>query len=51
MIMISYLEPYNILVSDNFYYFLNRLIVFIINKADEQYLTIIQFILMEFLEN
>lgn len=50
MIMIKYLEGYNILISDNLYYFINRLIVFIINKANEEYLTIIQFIIMQFLE-
>lgn len=50
IIMICYLEPYNILISDNFYYFLNRLIVYIINEADEEYLTVTQFILMELME-
>lgn len=50
MVMIKYLEPYNILVSDNLYFFLNRLIVFIINKGDEEYLTVGQFFLMELLE-
>ena len=50
MMMIKYLEGYNILISDNLYYFINRLIVFIINKANEEYLTVVQFILMESLE-
>ena len=48
--MVKYLEGYNILISDNLYYFINRLIVFIINKANEEYLTVVQFILMESLE-
>ena len=50
MLMIKYLEGYNILISDNLYFFTNRLIVFIINKANEEYLTVVQFILMESLE-
>ena len=50
MIMIKYLEPYNILISDNLYFFINRLIVFILNKANEEYLTVGLFILMELSE-
>ena len=50
MIMIKHIEPYNILISDNLYFFINRLIVFILNKANEEYLSVGQFILMELLE-
>ena len=50
MIMIKYLEPYNILISDNLYFFINRLIVFILNKGNEEYLSVGQFILMELSE-
>ena len=33
MIMIKYLEPYNILISDNLYFFINRLkIIYIISN-------------------
>ena len=51
MIIIKYLEGYHILISDNLYFFTNRLIVFILNKANEEYLTIVQFILRELCES
>ena len=38
--MIRYSDANNILISKNFYYFIKRIIVMIINKGDEKYITI-----------
>ena len=40
----------NILISKNFYQFLKRIIVLILNKGDEKYLTIRSFIILEIQE-
>ena len=50
LMMIRYLEPNNILIYHNFYFFVVRLIQFIINDGDEQYLTLQKFFILEFEE-
>ena len=45
--MIRHFEPNMLLVSDNFYYSILRMIEFIVNGGDEKYLTYIQFCLYE----
>lgn len=50
IMMISYSDPNNILISKNFYQFLKRIIVLILNKGDEKYLTIRSFIILEIQE-
>ena len=50
IMMIRYSDPNNILISKNFYHFLKRIIVLILNKADEKYLTIHNFIILEIQE-
>ena len=47
IMMISHFDPNIILISRNFFYFIQRIIQFWVNKADEQYLTHIQFIILE----
>ena len=42
-----YTDPNNILIYRYFYYFVRRLIPYIINKGDEQYITHTKFILYE----
>ena len=50
MILIKYLDANNILISHDLYYFTKRLIIFILNKVDEKYLTVTQFFLCQFME-
>ena len=45
--MIQKFDPYMLLVCSNFYFFIQRLIEFIVNRGEEKYLTKIQFILYE----
>ena len=45
--MVRYTDPNNILIYKNFYYFVKRIIVIIINKGDEQYITYLQFFTLE----
>jgi hypothetical protein len=45
IMIIKYLEPNNILIAQNFYYFIRAITRIIVNKADEQYCTIAQFVL------
>ena len=47
LMMVRYTDPNNILIYRFFYYFITRLIPFIINKGDEQYMTHSNFILFE----
>ena len=47
IMMISHFDPNIILISKNFYYFVQRLIQFWVNDADEKYLTHVQFITFE----
>jgi hypothetical protein len=47
MMIVKYLDPNNILIYKNFNYFFQRIIVIIINKGDEQYLTYVQFFILE----
>jgi hypothetical protein len=47
IVMIRQFDPNMLLVSDNFYYYTRRLIRFIINGGDEQYLTFNQFAICE----
>ena len=47
LMLIRYFDPTIILIYRNFYYFLLRIITYIINEADEQYITVISFILYE----
>ena len=48
--MIRYSDANNILISKNFYYFIKRIIVMIINKGDEKYITILKFFVFEIQE-
>ena len=48
--LVRYIEPNYILVYKNFYYFIKRIIVIIVNKGDEQYITYTKFFLEEFAE-
>ena len=50
LMMVRYSDPNIILIYTNFYYFTKRLIQFIINKGDEQYLTLRKFFILEFEE-
>ena len=45
--MIRYTDPNNILISKNFHYFVKRIIVNILNKGNEKYITIANFIILE----
>ena len=47
LIMVKYTDPNNILIYKNIYYFIKRIIVIIINKGDEQYVTYQQFFILE----
>ena len=47
ILMIRQFDPNMLLVSNSFYYYTSRLIKFIINGGDEQYLTFNQFLLCE----
>ena len=47
LMLIKYIDPTIILIYRYFYYFLLRIITYIINEADEQYITLILFILYE----
>ena len=47
LMIVKYLDPNNILIYKNFNYFFKRIIVMIINKGDEQYLTYLQFFLIQ----
>ena len=47
LMMVRYTDPNNILIYKNFYYFVKRIIVIIINKGDEQYITYLQFFTLE----
>ena len=47
LMIVKYLDPNNILIYKNFNYFFQRIIVMIINKGDEQYLTYLQFFLIQ----
>ena len=47
IMMIRYTDPNNILISKNFHYFVKRIIVFILNKGNEKYITIANFIILE----
>ena len=47
LMLVRYTDPNNILIYRNFYYFALRLIQFIINEGDEQYITVIVFVLYE----
>ena len=47
LMMVRYSDPNNILIYRYFYFFLARLISFILNKGDEQYMVHSKFILME----
>ena len=48
--MIRYSDANNILISKNFYYFIKRIIVMIINIGDEKYITILKFFVFEIQE-
>ena len=48
LMMVRYSDPNSILIYRFFYYFVIRMITFIINKGDEQYLRHDKFILLEF---
>ena len=48
LIVLRYNEPFSVLIYRFFYYSLTRLIKFIVNKGDEQYLRHDKFILLEF---
>ena len=50
LMIVRYTDPNNIIVYKNFYYFMKRIIQIIINKGDEQYITYIQFFILEFEE-
>ena len=50
LMMVRYSDPNSILIYKNFYYFMKRLITFIINKGDEQYSTLRKFFVTEFEE-
>ena len=45
IMIIKYLEPNNILIVENFYYFIRAIARIIANKADETYITNTQFVL------
>ena len=47
IMMIRHFDPNMLLVTSNFYYFNQRLIEFIVNRGDENYLTHIQFFLYQ----
>ena len=47
LMMVRYTDPNNILIYKNIYYFIKRIIVIIINEGDEQYITYIQFFILE----
>lgn len=47
LMMIKKFDPYMLLVCSNFYFFIQSLIEFIVNRGEEKYLTKIQFILYE----
>ena len=47
LMLARYTDPNNILIYRYFYYFVRRLIPYIINKGDEQYITHTKFILYE----
>ena len=50
MIILKHLDPNAMLVNVNFNYFLSRMITYIKNGANEKYLTLIEFILLELCE-
>ena len=47
LMMVTYIDPNNILIYQYFYYFLKRAIQFIVNEGDEKYLTKLQFYIVE----
>ena len=47
LMIVKYLDPNNILIYKNFNYFFQRIIVTIINKFDQQYITYEQFFILE----
>ena len=47
LMMVRHADPNNILIYKDFYYILKRIIVIIINKGDEQYLTYEMFFISE----
>ena len=47
LMMVKHTDPNNILIYKDFYYFLKRIIVIIINKGDEQYITYEMFFILE----
>ena len=50
LMMVRYTDPNNILIYKNIHLFLKRIVQIIINKGDEQYITLLQFFLAEFKE-
>ena len=42
-----YIDPNNILISKNIFYFIDRIICIILNKADQEYITYAQFSILE----
>ena len=42
-----YIDPNNILISKNIFYFIDRIICIILNKGNEVYITYAQFVILE----
>ena len=50
LLLVRYTDSNNILIYKNLYYFINRIVVIIVNKGDQKYLTYPQFFLLQFEE-
>ena len=47
LMMVRYLDPNNILIYKNLYFLIKRIIAIILNEADEQYLTHLNFFILQ----
>ena len=50
LLLVRYTDSNNILIYKNLFYFINRIVVIIVNKGDQKYLTYPQFFLLQFEE-